>query len=206
MSLPLEERSDAWPTRVGTAVGVGFAAGALFGAVASNWGDIPVVLRDKPWPALVRTGVQMAQHGSTLALVGGTFAAVDVSPQRPCLSAGPVARRRVHRLLLRMCAGWTGSEPAPDVLGGRLRCLDMHCPCFAESARGKKDWVNGSLAGGAAGLALGLRIGSLPAAVKSAAALAFVSAMVDLSGGRLVGTGFVDDGATPPRRIYPYNS
>lgn len=155
MSLPLEERSDAWPTRVGTAVGVGFAAGALFGAVASNWGDIPVVLRDKPWPALVRTGVQMAQHGSTLALVGGTFAAVD---------------------------------------------------CFAESARGKKDWVNGSLAGSAAGLALGLRIGSLPAAVKSAAALAFVSAMVDLSGGRLVGTGFVDDGATPPRRIYPYNS
>jgi hypothetical protein len=28
--------------------------------------------------------------------------------------------------------------------------------------------------------------------------------MVDLSGGRLVGTGFVDDGATPPRKIYPY--
>lgn len=29
---------------------------------------------------------------------------------------------------------------------------------------------------------------------------------VDLSGGRLVGRGLVDDGATPPRRIYPYNS
>lgn len=31
------------------------------------------------WPALVRTGSQMAQYGTTLALVGGTFAAVDVS-------------------------------------------------------------------------------------------------------------------------------
>jgi hypothetical protein len=49
------------------------------GAVTSNWGDIPVVLRDKPWPALVRTGSQMAQYGTTLALVGGTFAVVDVS-------------------------------------------------------------------------------------------------------------------------------
>jgi hypothetical protein len=34
-----------------------------------------------------------------------------------------------------------------------LACLQ----CFAESVRGKTDWVNGSLAGGAAGLALGLR-------------------------------------------------
>ena len=49
-------------------------------------------------------------------------------------------------------------------------------------------------------------VGSLPAAIKAAAALAFVSAAVDVSGGRLVGTGMVDDGATPPRRIYPYNS
>lgn len=57
-------------------------AGALMGAVTSNWGDIPVVLKDKPWPALARTGSQMAQYGSTLALVGGTFAAVDVSARR----------------------------------------------------------------------------------------------------------------------------
>ncbi|KAL4428487.1 hypothetical protein ABPG75_002576 [Micractinium tetrahymenae] len=155
MALPVEERSESWPGRIGAGVGVGFAAGALLGAVASNWGDVDVVLRDKPWPALVRTGSQMAQYGSTLALVGGTFAAVD---------------------------------------------------CFAESVRGKKDWVNGSLAGAAAGLALGLRIGTLPSAIKAAAALATVSALVDVSGGRLVGTGLVDDGATPPRKIYPYNS
>ena len=43
-------------------------------------------------------------------------------------------------------------------------------------------------------------------AVKAAAALAFVSAVVDVSGGKLVGSGMVDDGATPPRRIYPYTS
>ena len=49
-------------------------------------------------------------------------------------------------------------------------------------------------------------VGTLSAAIKCAAALAAVSGFVDLSGGRLVGTGMVDDGATPPRRIYPYNS
>ena len=49
-------------------------------------------------------------------------------------------------------------------------------------------------------------VGSLPTAVKAAAALAFVSAVVDVSGGKLVGSGMVDDGATPPRRIYPYTS
>ena len=59
--------------------------------MTSNWGDVPVVLRDKPFPALVRTGSVMAQYGATLALVGGTYATVDVSgavwQHRPC---GPV--------------------------------------------------------------------------------------------------------------------
>lgn len=32
------------------------AAGNITGALAANWGDIPVVLRNKPWPALQRTG------------------------------------------------------------------------------------------------------------------------------------------------------
>ena len=56
----------------------GFAAGSLFGAMLSNWSDVPVVLRDKPWPALMRTGSVMAQHGSTLGVVGLAFAGVDV--------------------------------------------------------------------------------------------------------------------------------
>jgi hypothetical protein len=29
--------------------------------------------------------------------------------------------------------------------------------CFAESVRGTRDWMNGAMAGGAAGMALGLR-------------------------------------------------
>ena len=35
-------------------------AGNITGALAANWGDIPVVLRNKPWPALQRTGDQLA--------------------------------------------------------------------------------------------------------------------------------------------------
>ena len=73
------ERVEDCPTRIGAGLGSGFAAGAVFGAVASNWGDVPVVLRDKAFPALVRTGGVMAQYGSTLAMVGGAYATVDVS-------------------------------------------------------------------------------------------------------------------------------
>lgn len=54
------------------------ATSALHTRPSTDWGDIPVVLRDKPWPALARTGAQMANYGVTLALVGGTFATVDV--------------------------------------------------------------------------------------------------------------------------------
>ncbi|PSC69911.1 outer envelope pore 16-chloroplastic mitochondrial isoform B [Micractinium conductrix] len=77
MTLPIEDHSTTAPERIGTAIGVGAAAGALMGAVTSNWGEIPQVLQNKPWPALARTGAQMAQYGGTLALVGGTFATVD---------------------------------------------------------------------------------------------------------------------------------
>lgn len=38
----------------------------------------------------------------------------------------------------------------------------------------------------------------------SAALFAMTSLAVDFTGGRLVGTGMIDDGATPPRTIYPY--
>lgn len=34
--------------------------------------------------------------------------------------------------------------------------------------------------------------------------MAATSVAVDLSGGSLIGHGMVDDGATPPRNIYPY--
>ena len=38
----------------------------------------------------------------------------------------------------------------------------------------------------------------------AAALFAMTSLSVDFTGGRLVGTGMIDDGATPPRTIYPY--
>lgn len=101
-----EGRATDCPSRIATGLGSGFIAGSLFGGIASNWGDVPVVLRNKPWPALVRTGSVMMQHGATLGLVGLAYSTVD---------------------------------------------------CIAESIRGKKDWVNGSLGGLAAGGMLGLR-------------------------------------------------
>lgn len=41
-------------------------------------------------------------------------------------------------------------------------------------------------------------------AIGAAAALAAISAVVDASGSSFIGKGLVDDGATPPRRLYPY--
>lgn len=74
----MTERPEDCPTRVAIGLGSGFAAGALGGAVVSNWGDVPAVVRNRPWPALVRTGSVMASYGTTLGLVGFTFAAVEV--------------------------------------------------------------------------------------------------------------------------------
>lgn len=71
-----EERPCA--SRIVTGFTSGFFSGSLFGAIASNWSDVPKVLRDKPWPALVNTGKVMAQHGATLGLVGLAYSTVDV--------------------------------------------------------------------------------------------------------------------------------
>lgn len=46
-------------------------------------------------------------------------------------------------------------------------------------------------------------VGRLGTAVSSAAVLAVASAAVDASGGKLTGQVFAD-GATPPRRVFPY--
>ena len=151
--MVVSEVPEDCPTRMAIGLGTGFAAGAILGAVASNWGDVPVILRNKPWPALLRTGSVMLQYGATLGTVTLTYSTVD---------------------------------------------------CVLENVRGKRDWINGSLGGAFAGAVLGLRIGRLPVAIGSAAALAAVSAAVDLSDGKLVGHASFDDGATPPRRIYPY--
>lgn len=48
--------ADDCTSRTVNGAATGFAAGAVAGAVSANWGDVPVVLRNKPWPALKRTG------------------------------------------------------------------------------------------------------------------------------------------------------
>ena len=90
MSLSVERPEDC-PTRISVGIASGFVAGSLFGAVASNWGDVPLVIRDKPWPALLRTGSVMMQYGATLGLVGLAFSTVDVSPA-PASAATPKER------------------------------------------------------------------------------------------------------------------
>jgi len=47
---------DSCTTRVLHSAATGAAAGAIGGAILSNWGDVPVMLRNQAWPALKRTG------------------------------------------------------------------------------------------------------------------------------------------------------
>lgn len=77
MSLPVE-KPEACSTRIGMGVLSGAAAGTFLGAVASNWGDIPLVLKNRPLPALLRTGGVMINYGATMALLGLTYSTVDV--------------------------------------------------------------------------------------------------------------------------------
>lgn len=147
------DRSEDCPTRMATGLGTGFVLGSFLGAVTASWSDVPLVLRDKPWPALVRTGTVMSRYGATLGMVGLAYATVD---------------------------------------------------CFAETVRGQRDWKNGALAGLAGGALLGVRIGRLPVGVGAAAALAATSVVCDMSGHKLRKQPFVEDNATPARRLYPY--
>ena len=75
--------------------------------------------------------------------------------------------------------------------------------CSHEYA-GKKDIWNGVCGGAAAGAMLGLRVGRLPVGVGAAAALAFTSAIVDTTGGKLKAGDLFNDHQTPVRAIYPY--
>lgn len=47
---------DSCTTRVLHSTATGAAAGGIAGAILSNWGDVPVMLRNQAWPALKRTG------------------------------------------------------------------------------------------------------------------------------------------------------
>lgn len=55
------------------AAATGAAAGAVAGAIKSNWGDVPLVLRNQAWPALKRTGADkcksQALHSITLRMM-----------------------------------------------------------------------------------------------------------------------------------------
>lgn len=49
-------------------------------------------------------------------------------------------------------------------------------------------------------------VGRIPVGIAAGAVLAFTSAMVDVSGQKLRADGYVDDGATPGRTVYPYDA
>jgi len=50
------ERADDCVSRMISGAASGFAGGAIGGAVTANWSEVPLVLRNKAWPALQRTG------------------------------------------------------------------------------------------------------------------------------------------------------
>lgn len=59
--LPAERPEDC-ASRILTALGAGFVGGGIMGAVTANWGNVPPVLADRPWPALKHTGTFSFTH------------------------------------------------------------------------------------------------------------------------------------------------
>lgn len=126
-----DDKPQDCPTRMALGLGSGFLAGNFFGAVASNWGDVPLVLRNRPLPALARTGATMLNYGTTLGLVGLAFSTVDV-------------RQSITRqLAVRIVPCLTLPDPAPpEVLracapGPATPCASV-CSAWQRASAGRR--------------------------------------------------------------------
>lgn len=60
-----EDRPESCTSRILSGTGVGYGLGTVLGAITANWSDLPLVLRDKPWPALKRTGEVLFGTGTS---------------------------------------------------------------------------------------------------------------------------------------------
>lgn len=80
-SILKQERPDTFAFRAGSALVSGYVAGAFMGGAQANWSDVPLVLRNKSLPALLRTGRIMNSWGLTLAAVAGSFAVADYAAE-----------------------------------------------------------------------------------------------------------------------------
>lgn len=106
------------------AAATGAAAGAVGGAVKSNWGDVPLVLRNQAWPALKRTGAD--QHNSQ---VSRSIAFCTMACERledAVVNGGPFAgaiMRQYGLVLGFVGAAFAGTECLAESTRGAARAL-----------------------------------------------------------------------------------
>ncbi|KAK9815230.1 hypothetical protein WJX72_000376 [[Myrmecia] bisecta] len=72
-----DDRPDDCMFRVASGAASSALAGTIVGAVLANWGNIPRVLANQPWPALKRTGRIMFSYGATFTFIGVAYTGVD---------------------------------------------------------------------------------------------------------------------------------
>ncbi|CAD7701746.1 unnamed protein product [Ostreobium quekettii] len=70
----LKESPEGCAFRLASAAALSFSIGSIYGALYSNWGDIPKVVGNRFGPALARTGQVMLSHGSFFAATGIMYA------------------------------------------------------------------------------------------------------------------------------------
>lgn len=78
-----------------------------------------------------------------------------------------------------------------------MQTSDVYISEFAHNA-GKHDAWNGVYGGYATGAVFGLRAGSMSMAIGSGTLIAVIAAAAHITGGKWVGAGLFDDGATKP--------
>ena len=81
-----DDRPESCTARILSGTGVGYGLGTVLGAITANWSDLPMVLRDKPWPALVRTGKQLlpCRPATIVGLTQGSLLSELTTGHRAC--------------------------------------------------------------------------------------------------------------------------
>lgn len=73
----LKDDPEGCPFRMASAAALSFSLGSIYGALYSNWGEMPKVVGDRFAPALARTGRVMLSTGLYFTAVGLVYAGVE---------------------------------------------------------------------------------------------------------------------------------
>mmetsp|Transcript_4866 Transcript_4866/g.8415 ORF Transcript_4866/g.8415 Transcript_4866/m.8415 type:complete len:158 (+) Transcript_4866:179-652(+) len=117
----IDARPDSCAFKTMSATMSSFGAGAIFGAVSATWNDVPKVMKNRAFPALMSTSRVMGSYGITFAAVGAAFASTE------CIAEGMRGKKDFVNAAL-------GGAAAGGVVGARIGRLGVALAAAASLA------------------------------------------------------------------------